>query len=190
MLQLPHFLRILGPSSLTLYKHVLGRRRILIYTPPPVEPACVLCQVVADMCFEDQTLVESVEGGSMRPRERGKLKEGINVLGVITLHDINLLEDESNSGRGWIACAFYALPFHPFFYFLTDSPGTTDAVFMEKPQYYDLVVDMTSRAPTLRKGAECPLAKTVIPPLHDPLHVERRETGMYSHPLSPPPTER
>jgi len=32
MLHLGHLLRVLGPSSLTLYKHVLGRRRILVYT--------------------------------------------------------------------------------------------------------------------------------------------------------------
>ena len=107
-LHLPHVLRVLGPSSLTLYKHVLGRRRILIYTQPPVEPACILCQVAADICFEDQIALESIEGSAVpRPRLKGKQKEGINVLGVITLHDIARLEHESRSGRGWIACAFY-----------------------------------------------------------------------------------
>ena len=60
------------------------------------------------MCFEDQTAVESVEGDSMHPCQRGKQKEGINVLGVITLHDINTLEHESKTGRGWIACIFFA----------------------------------------------------------------------------------
>jgi len=35
-LHLPHLLRILGPSSLTLYKHILGRKRVLIYTLPRV----------------------------------------------------------------------------------------------------------------------------------------------------------
>ena len=105
-LHLPHLLRVLGPSSLTLYKHVLGRRRILVYTQPPVEPACILCQVAADMCFEDQTTFEPPEGSNApRPRLKGKQKEGINVLGVVTLHDIGLLERESTTGRGWIACA-------------------------------------------------------------------------------------
>jgi hypothetical protein len=42
-LHLPHLLHILGPSSLTLYKYVLGRHRILIYTLPPVEAASILC---------------------------------------------------------------------------------------------------------------------------------------------------
>jgi DENN domain-containing protein 11 len=116
-LQLAHFLRILGPSALTLYKHVLCRRRILIYTQPPVEAACVLCQIAADMCFEDQIAVESSEGAPLRPRQRGKQKGGINVLGIITLHDINFLEQESNTGRGWIACTFSVpwplIPFLP-----------------------------------------------------------------------------
>ncbi len=107
-LHLPHVLRVLGPSSLTLYKHVLGRRRILVYTQPPVEPACILCQVVADMCFEDQTALDSPEGSTApHPRLKGKQKEGVNVLGVVTLHDIGLLETESTTGRGWIACTCY-----------------------------------------------------------------------------------
>jgi hypothetical protein len=106
-LHLPHVLRVLGPSLLTLYKHVLGRRRILIYTQPPVEPACVLCQVAADICFEDQTVLEPPEGVTvLRPRLKGKQKEGIDVLGVVTLHDIERLERESQTGRGWIACTF------------------------------------------------------------------------------------
>lgn len=128
-LHLPHVLRLLGPSSLTLYKHVLGRRRILVYTQPPIEPASILCQVAADICFEDQIAHDTTEGSTApHPRLKGKHKEGINVLGVVTLHDIGLLERESTTGRGWIAC-------------------TTDALFLEKPQYYDLVIDMTTFLP-------------------------------------------
>lgn len=67
-LHLPHLLRILGPSSLTLYKHVLGRRRILIYTQPPVEAACILCQVAADMCFDDQLDREPIVRSSTSKR--------------------------------------------------------------------------------------------------------------------------
>jgi hypothetical protein len=106
-LHLPHVLRLLGPSSLTLYKHVLGRRRILVYTQPPIEPAYILCQVAADICFEDQTAPDSSEGSTLpHPRLKGKQNEGINVLGVVTLHDIGLLEHESTTGRGWIACTW------------------------------------------------------------------------------------
>ena len=144
-LHLPHLLRVLGPSSLTLYKHVLGRRRILVYTQPPIEPACVLCQVAADICFEDQTALESPEGSTApHPRLEGNQKEGINVLGVITLHDIGLLEHESTTGRGWIACAFFLKELSLEFIL---SVGTTDAVYLEKPQYYDLVIDMTTFSP-------------------------------------------
>jgi hypothetical protein len=143
-LHLPHLLRVLGPSSLTLYKHVLGRRRILVYTQPPIEPAGIFCQVAADMCFEDQTALGSPEGSAAsRPRLKGKQKDGISVLGVVTLHDIGLLESESMTGRGWIACAsfFQGAFVLPTFCF---SVGTTDALFLEKPQYYDLVIDMTT----------------------------------------------
>ncbi|KAH9027406.1 hypothetical protein EDB85DRAFT_2291550 [Lactarius pseudohatsudake] len=50
----PHLLRVLGPSSLTLYEHVLGRRRILIIRICPSKRR-FLCQVVADMYFEDDS---------------------------------------------------------------------------------------------------------------------------------------
>jgi hypothetical protein len=140
-LHLPHLLRVLGPSSLTLYKHVLGRRRILIYTQPPVEAACLFCQVAADMCFEDQTTTapDSSPEGLAPQLLKGKHKEGINVLGIVTLHDIDMLERESRTGRGWIAC-------------------TTDALFLEKPQHYDLVIDLTTyaseRLATARPGLQ------------------------------------
>ncbi|KAH9012548.1 hypothetical protein EDB84DRAFT_1569126 [Lactarius hengduanensis] len=53
-LYLLHLLRVLGPSSLTLYEHVLGRRRILIIRICPSKRR-FLCQVVADMYFEDDS---------------------------------------------------------------------------------------------------------------------------------------
>lgn len=100
-MHLPHLLRILGPSSLTLYKHVLGRRRILIYTLPPVEVACILCQVAGDLCFDAQVRSES-EISLARPR--GRRPDPISVLGMITLADLDRLETETKTGRGWIAC--------------------------------------------------------------------------------------
>lgn len=60
---LPHLLRILGLSSLTLYKCVLSRRRILIYTLPPVEVAGVLAWVAADMCREHHMVPRSAAFG-------------------------------------------------------------------------------------------------------------------------------
>ncbi|KAF8954836.1 hypothetical protein BDZ97DRAFT_1862662 [Flammula alnicola] len=125
-LHLPHLLRILGPSSLTLYKHVLGRKRILIYTLPPVEVACILCQVAGDLCFDCQSDCNIRDISSSRLK--GKHKEPINVLGMVTLTDLDRLRAESKTGRGWIAC-------------------TTDAIFLEKPSHYDLLIDLTTSTP-------------------------------------------
>lgn len=131
-LHLTHLLRILGPSSLTLYKHVLGRRRILILTLPPVEAACVLCHVAADLCFEEQVDYTSPQPGSSRddlPRRlKGKSREGISVLGMVTLNDLDRLVQEGQTGRGWIAC-------------------TTDAIYLEKPSCYDLLINLTTLSP-------------------------------------------
>ncbi|KAJ7510878.1 hypothetical protein B0H11DRAFT_2183614 [Mycena galericulata] len=126
-LHLPHLLRILGPSSLTLYKHVVARRRILIYTLPPVEAASILCQVAADMCYEQQ-VEYTTSPGSPSSRLRGKCTEGISVLGMVTLNDLDRLQAEGGSGRGWVAC-------------------TTDAIFLEKPSCYDLLIDLTTSTP-------------------------------------------
>ncbi|KAK0201194.1 hypothetical protein DFS33DRAFT_1375835 [Desarmillaria ectypa] len=123
-LHLPHLLRILGPSSLTLYKHVIGRKRILVFTHPPVQAACILCHVAADMCYDFQEASSTNAAG----RLQGKCKEGINVLGMVTLSDLDRMQKESTSGRGWIAC-------------------TTDAIFLEKPSHYDLLIDLTASTP-------------------------------------------
>ncbi|KAJ7199700.1 hypothetical protein GGX14DRAFT_661774 [Mycena pura] len=139
---LPHFLRILGPSSLTLYKHVVGRRRILIYTHPPVEAASVLCQVAADMCYELQ--VEYSTPSSSSSPLRGRCKEAINVLGMVTLNDLDRLQKEGDTGRGWVAC-------------------TTDAIFLEKPACYDLLVDLTTLSPN-RATRPTLYASRAVPP--------------------------
>lgn len=120
-IHLPHLLRIIGPSSLTLFKHVLGRQRILIYTLPPVEVACILCQAAADMCYQVQTAPDP-------SRIKARNRDPICVLGMVTLSDLDRLHLESQSTRGWIAC-------------------TTDALFLEKPSYYDLLIDLTTSTP-------------------------------------------
>lgn len=141
---LPHLLRILGLSTITLYKHVLGRRRILIYTLPPVEASGILCQVAADMCYEDQVDYEPgldrhnppagldtggsrVDGSSLRLK--GRTRESIRVLGTVTLSDLDMLQSEDNCRRGWVAC-------------------TTDAIYLEKHSLYDLVIDLTTSTPS------------------------------------------
>ncbi|KAI0739915.1 hypothetical protein C8Q80DRAFT_1200979 [Daedaleopsis nitida] len=135
---LPHLLRILGPSSLTLYKHILGRRRVLVITLPPVEAACILCQVAADTCYQEQVseLVsnyddEDEDDDEPSGRLKGKSTEGIKVLGMVTLNDLDKLESESKSSRGWIAC-------------------TTDSIFLDKPTHYDLLIDLRSATPNNR----------------------------------------
>lgn len=134
---------------LTLYKHVLGRRRILIYTLPPVEAACILCQVAADICYEaqlDPSLLtsEGTEDPSSWTRTRlgGKSKEGIKVLGMVTLSDLDKMHHEGKTGRGWIAC-------------------TTDAIFLEKPSYYDLVIDLTTSTPSRTSRPTLYLSKPI-----------------------------
>lgn len=79
-------------------------------------------------------------------RQRGKQPDPITVLGMITLADLDRLETETKSGRGWIACeliesSLYVLMLIP------SIKGTTDALFMEKPSYYDLLIDLTTSTP-------------------------------------------
>ncbi|GAW07435.1 protein lchn-like [Lentinula edodes] len=143
-LHLPHLLRILGPSTLTLYKHIIGRKRTLIYTLPPVEAACILCHVAADFCYEQQVDATS-------NRLPGKNKEGIQVLGMITLSDIDRLQAESKSGRGWIAC-------------------TTDALFLERPSYYDLLIDLTTSTPNKATRPTFYSSQPILPTSRGPTH--------------------
>ncbi|TEB25766.1 hypothetical protein FA13DRAFT_1777318 [Coprinellus micaceus] len=140
-LALPSVLSLLGPASLTLYRHLLTRKRILIYTKPPVEFACVMCYAAVDMV---RSVQQEVQEGYMDDAEDGKVtvipsrhspSETTRVLGMVTLHDLlgskfgddgdTEHSDEDGVGRGWIAC-------------------TTDALFLEKPSYYDLLIDLTS----------------------------------------------
>ncbi|KIY43221.1 hypothetical protein FISHEDRAFT_78730 [Fistulina hepatica ATCC 64428] len=102
---LPHLLRVLGPSSLPLYKHVLCRRRILIYTAPPVEAACILCHVAGDLCLEAQ----------LTP-DMGRASAPVEVLGIVTLAGLDRLA--APSMRGWVACTTDAL--------LRDKPACYD----------------------------------------------------------------
>lgn len=137
-MHLSHMLRILGPSCLTLFKHILGRRRILIYTLPPVEAACILCHVAADMCLDYQL--------------SGKSGAGVHVLGMVTLNDLDMLRDEGKTGRGWLAC-------------------TTDAIFLEKPEHYDLLVDLTTSTPNKATRPTLSVSRPISPtPPRGPKH--------------------
>lgn len=76
-----------------------------------MEVACILCQVAADLCFDTQFAAKLDEAGATTsssihasPRLKGSHREPISVLGMITLADLDQLERESQTGRGWIAC--------------------------------------------------------------------------------------
>ncbi|KAH9168547.1 hypothetical protein EDB89DRAFT_1991309 [Lactarius sanguifluus] len=102
-------------------------------------------------------------GGSNTAPE---LKGGLNdVLCVIMLLNIDTLKRESHTDRSWIA-------------------WMTDAVYLEKPQYHGLVIDLTSHAPTERRATACPglqrgqgavCAQAEAPLLHSAQHPERHK---------------
>lgn len=147
---LPHLLRILGPSSLTLYKHVLGRQRILVYTLPPVQPACLLAQVACDLAFDlippsSSTTSTTLDNESVEAQQarlpRGKARDGIQNLGMVTLSDLDRLRHAGDAGRGFIAC-------------------TTDAIFLEKPAYFDLVINLATSTPSRTSRPTLYVSKT------------------------------
>ena len=64
------------------------------------------------MCYENQ-VIERSEGDGRTPTIdgqilKGKHKESINVLGMVTLSDMDMLYSEGRTGRGWIACEYLA----------------------------------------------------------------------------------
>ncbi|EAU83600.2 hypothetical protein CC1G_07973 [Coprinopsis cinerea okayama7 len=126
-LQLPSLLTLLGPSSVTLFRHLLARKRIMVFTNVPVGPACTMCYAMVDMVRAVQSNDPTDDDVTISPRHSAPVR----VLGMLTLNDLvsetksGLLEDKIEEGRGWVAC-------------------TTDALFLEKPQYYDLLIDLTA----------------------------------------------
>ncbi|KZT57990.1 hypothetical protein CALCODRAFT_517068 [Calocera cornea HHB12733] len=129
---LPGLLRHLGPTSLLLYKYALARRRILIYTHPAVEPACMLAFCIQAMADIGTFELSKGRGGK------------VPVLGLVGLIDIDRLKAEGEKGKGWIAC-------------------TTDAIFLERPQLYDLIVDM-STVPRFASAPSTSSEPTSLPP--------------------------
>lgn len=100
---LSHVLHVMGISSLTLFKHALGRRRILIHAHPPVEPACLLAQLAA--------VISTGEEGSA-----GVHAQRISVLGVVGLTDMPRIEQATSRRNGWIACMFPLKSLATFFW--------------------------------------------------------------------------
>lgn len=103
LFHLPHLLRIIGPSFLTIFKYVLSRRRVLIYTRAPIEVACLLAKVCVDIAFRDVNFGElepEVDATQARDDRRPP------VLGVVGLTDMDRLKSGADTGLGWIACEF------------------------------------------------------------------------------------
>ena len=69
------------------------------------------------------------------------------MLGMVTLTDIDRLRAESTMGRGFIAC-------------------TTDAIFMDKKDMYDLFIDLTTSTPN--KSSRPTLYSTKFVPAEGP----------------------
>ncbi|TEB26389.1 hypothetical protein FA13DRAFT_1889921 [Coprinellus micaceus] len=141
-LALPSVLSLLGQRLLRYTATCSHGKRILIYTKPPVEFACGY--VAMQLLNMVRSVQQEVQEGYMDDAEDGKVtvipsrhspSETTRILGMVTLHDLlgskfgddgdTEHSDEDGVGRGWIAC-------------------TTDALFLEKPSYYDLLIDLTS----------------------------------------------
>jgi hypothetical protein len=89
-------------SLLMLYKHMVGHKRVLIYTRPPfqVEAACILTFVAAELedgwesHDDDDDLVDTSNppaesSSTTKPKKR---RRPIPVLGMVTLNDLDRLE--------------------------------------------------------------------------------------------------
>ncbi|KAI7830472.1 hypothetical protein BC939DRAFT_499596 [Gamsiella multidivaricata] len=90
-----HFLRLvqaLGPSIYILWKAALLRKRILIYTPPPIESACLF---VYNVC-----LMATVPFGTS-VISQSKSNEKIQPLFCVGIHDIDHMEALRG---GYVAC--------------------------------------------------------------------------------------
>ncbi|EJT98131.1 hypothetical protein DACRYDRAFT_118884 [Dacryopinax primogenitus] len=95
--------------------------------------------------------------------EAGKGRgEKVPVLGLVGLIDIDRLKAEGEKGRGWIAC-------------------TTDAIFLERPQLFDLILDMTT---TPRSASSSSTSSEPAPPPRPNFYISTR----IPHPLKPKET--
>ncbi|KAG9008709.1 hypothetical protein FRB93_006255 [Tulasnella sp. JGI-2019a] len=142
LLQLPYLLRVIGPSFLTIFKYVLARKRVLLYTNTPVQIAGLLAKCCIDVAFGEI-------GGDERGRPSSPDDRRPKALGTVGLIDIDMLKAESSTGLGWTAC-------------------TTDALFLERPALYDLIVDLTTITPSISALTEVSTIPITRPNLYIP----------------------
>lgn len=144
----------------------------MIFTLPPVEVSGILAWIAADFCREHQTASRGRTIGTPmnslftceynivnmftayklsvaaeENEDNNILSEPVRVLGMITLNDIQRLEAESSKGKGWIACTTGPVYCSTVYSFLNSTFPYIDAIFLERPQYYDLVIDLTTSTP-------------------------------------------
>jgi hypothetical protein len=66
--------------------------------------------VAADICYAAQLdpltndINENDPVTQYYTRLKGKTQEGIHVLGMVTLSDLDKMDREGKTGRGWVAC--------------------------------------------------------------------------------------
>ncbi|KAF8337377.1 uncharacterized protein EI90DRAFT_2991674 [Cantharellus anzutake] len=87
--RLPLLINILGPSTVTVFKYVLARKRIMIYTHPATELSCLMAMMISQVCHQKR------EAASEPP---------VTILGMVGLTDLDRLALEASRGYGWIAC--------------------------------------------------------------------------------------
>jgi hypothetical protein len=103
------------------------------------------------LCYETQLAASSNLSANETPTLPASGKHrNITVVGLVTLAALDRLEAESQTGRGWIACAcyyFFPLKFNKGKEMYSNTElnlGTKDAMLMKKPSYYDLIIDLTA----------------------------------------------
>ncbi|TGZ83163.1 hypothetical protein EX30DRAFT_354353 [Ascodesmis nigricans] len=110
-LSLPSFTSLFGPLIFPLHRFALARKRILVVTHAPVEPACNYVYDISILSNIPQSEIP------LLPKEPERLKP----LFSVGVHDIPMLEKEGREGRGWVAC-------------------TTDEILVMKTTLFDVLV--------------------------------------------------
>lgn len=132
---LPTVLEVFGPKICTLWRCATEKQRIMIYSLPPLLPVCQTAWLI----FAMQRVSERSLGGIA-----GRIEDsGFSYLGNVGLVDLDSLKKQSG---GWVAT-------------------TSDAIFKDRPQLYDLLIDLSDvRLPLLSPNhtAAIPLSSPTL----------------------------
>lgn len=146
---MPALISAIGPIFPGLIKRLLQpSSRLLIFSSPPTFPASSLAY---NLSLLIQSTLSSIGNQRISPH--------LLVRGIIGLHDISRLSDENKLrtsgefGNGWIA-------------------WTTDKLLLEKPELYDLLLDLTPIAST-----ESEFKNPSLPKLFSTLQVKDKKSS-------------